>query len=50
VKNLHFGWSPVACFRDGSAASLELEQMGAYLIGMEDLEEFRDLPEQTAFF
>ena len=50
AKNLHFGWSPVACFRDGSPASKELEQMGAYLIGMEDLEEFRDLPEQTAFF
>ena len=50
VKNLRFGWSPVACFRDGSAASKELEQMGAYLISMEDLEEFRDLPEQTAFF
>ena len=50
VKNLRFGWSPVACFRDGSPASKELEQMGAYLIGMEDLEEFRDLPEQAAFF
>lgn len=50
AKNLHFGWSPVACFRDGSTASKELEQMGAYLIGMEDLEEFQDLPEQTAFF
>ena len=50
AKNLHFGWSPVACFRDGSPASKELEQMGAYLIGMEDLEEFRDLPEQAAFF
>lgn len=50
AKNLHFGWSPVACFRDGSAASLELEQLGAYLIGAEDLKEFSDLPEQTAFF
>ena len=50
AKNLHFGWSPVACFRDGSPASKELEQMGAYLIGMEDLKEFRNLPEQTAFF
>ena len=50
AKNLHFGWSPVACFRDGSAASKELEQMGAYLISMEDVEEFTDFPGQTAFF
>ena len=50
AKNLYFGWSPVACFRDGSPASIELEQMGAYLIGMEDLEEFSDFPGQTAFF
>lgn len=50
AKNLHFGWSPVACFRDGSEASKELEQMGAYLIGLEDLEDFGNLPEQTVFF
>ena len=37
AKNLHFGWSPVACYRDGSEASLELEQMGAYLVEQEDL-------------
>ncbi len=40
AKNLHQGWSPVACFRDESPASQELEQMGAYLIGTEDLQEF----------
>lgn len=50
AKNLHFGWSPVACFRDGSDASRELEQMGAYLIGVEDLADFGGLPEQTALF
>ena len=50
AKNLQFGWSPVACFRDGSQASKELEQMGAYLIGMEELEHFANFPEQTAFF
>lgn len=50
AKNLHFGWSPVACFRDGSEASKELEQMGAYLIGLEDLEDFGNLPEQIVFF
>lgn len=50
AKNLHFGWSPVACFRDGSAASRELEQMGAYLIGTEDLEDFSGLSEQITMF
>ena len=45
VKNLRFGWSSVACFRDGSEASAQLEQMGAYLIGMEDLRDFGTLPE-----
>lgn len=50
AKNLHFGWSPVACFRDGSEASKELEQLGAYLIGMEDLQDFGSFPQQTAFF
>lgn len=50
AKNLHFGWSPVACFRDGSEASRELEQMGAYLIGLEDLKDFGNLPEETALF
>ena len=43
VKNLRFGWSPVACFRDGSEASAMLEQMGAYGIGLADLEDFGDL-------
>lgn len=50
AKNLHFGWSPVACFRDGSGASKELEQLGAYLIGLEDLQDFGSFPQQTAFF
>ncbi len=50
AKNLHFGWSPVACFRDGSEASKALEQLGAYLIGTEELEDFGNLPEQTALF
>ena len=50
AKNLRFGWSPVACFRDGSAASVELEQMGAYLVDMENLSDFDVLQEQTALF
>lgn len=45
VKNLRFGWSPVACFRDGSDAIDQLEQMGAYLVGPEDLLDFGTLPE-----
>jgi len=40
AKNLRHGWSPVACYRDASEAMAELEQMGAYLIGPEDLEDF----------
>ena len=50
AQNLRFGWSPVACFRDGSEASKELEQMGAYLIGTDDLENFSDLPEMKRSF
>ena len=50
AKNLRFGWSPVACFRDGSEVSRELEQLGAYLIGMEDLEDFEGLPEEITIF
>ena len=44
AKNLRFGWSSVACFRDGSAAALELEQMGAYLVNIEDLQDFGSIP------
>ena len=40
VRNLRHGWSPVACFRDGSDASQELEQLGAYLVDMGDLGDF----------
>ena len=44
VKNLRFGWSSVACFRDGSEAARELEQMGAYLVNIEDLQDFGSIP------
>ena len=37
VKNLRFGWSRVFCFRDGSDAAAQLEQMGAQLITKSDL-------------
>ena len=50
VKNLRFGWSEVACFRDGSEASRQLEQMGAYLIGTEDLTDFGTLRETELNF
>jgi len=43
AKNLRFGWSSVVCFRDGSMASKQLEQMGAYLIEMEELQDFAGL-------
>ena len=50
VKNLRHGWSTVAFFRDGSPASLELEQMGAYLIGLEELQDFDWIPMQEPGF
>lgn len=46
VKNLRFGWSPAACFHDGSEAAKELEQMGAYLVDCKDLEDMGILAEQ----
>lgn len=42
-KNLRFGWSPVACFDDGSEAMKALEDMGASLIGLDDLKDLRAL-------
>lgn len=36
-NNLRHGWSPVFCFRDGSDACRELEQLGAAIIQPEDL-------------
>lgn len=46
VQNLRSGWTPVFCFRDGSEAASELEQMGASLIGMDALGDFAALSEQ----
>ena len=50
VKNLRFGWSPVACYRDGSEASSQLEQMGAYLVEKADLQDLGTLPETEMTF
>lgn len=49
TANLRHNWSPVLCFRDGSEGSLALEELGAYLIDKEELEEFR-IPEQMTIF
>ena len=50
TKNLRFGWSTVACYRDGSPASLELEQQGAYLIDTPQVEDFLLAPETPLSF
>lgn len=43
VKNLRFGWSPVFCYQDGSAATALLENMGARGIDMGELHDFTKL-------
>lgn len=43
VQNLRHGWSLVVCFRDGSEASLELQNQGAYLMGIDDLSHLTDI-------
>lgn len=45
VQNLRGCWSPVFCFRDGSEASLQLEQLGAQLIDLSDLDDLASLKE-----
>lgn len=50
TANLRHGWSDVFCFRDGSAASTELERMGATLITLEELKTFTSEPNQQSFF
>lgn len=51
VKNLRYGWSSVACFRDGSDAAVELEQMGAFPVLGNDLAALQNLsePDQSFF-
>ena len=44
VKNLRHGWSDVYCYNDGSEAMEQLGQMGAVLVGREDLKDFYSLP------
>ena len=44
VKNLRFGWSPLYVFDDGSESTRLLSDMGATMIGFEDLKDLRNLP------
>lgn len=48
--NLRHGFSPLCCFRDGSEAAQELEQMGATLIGTEELSDLKALCITGSFF
>ncbi len=47
VRNLKENWSPVFCFRDGSDASAQLEQLGAKEIGLEDLKHLAQLQKNS---
>lgn len=47
VRNLKESWSPVFCFRDGSKAAVQLEQMGAISIDLTDLADIKNLQELT---
>lgn len=42
-KNLLSGWSPVFCFRDGSRVSEELQQLGAVLVDIDQLQRISQL-------
>ena len=50
VKNLQNNWSPVFCYADGSAAAGELEQLGATLIGGQQLSDFAALQSNIQSF
>lgn len=50
TQNLRRGWSGVYCFRDGSPASVALEQMGAFLIDTEMLGDIKSLPVRQSLF
>lgn len=50
VRNLQHGFSPLCCFRDESPASVELEQMGARLIGFDELTDLSELTKTGDLF
>jgi hypothetical protein len=43
VKNLRFGYSPVFCFADGSPAQKLLEDMGADIVTLQQMQNFDTL-------
>ena len=43
VQNLRHGWNPVFCFRDGTEASVQLEQLGASLVDLQALADLKAL-------
>lgn len=51
AQNLRKKWSPVFCFKDGSAGTLALEKMGAGLIDCDALQNFRQFsnPQLTLY-
>ena len=50
LKNLRNGWSPVFCFRDGSAAVTELTQRGAVAVDAGQLARLQELRSEPNFF
>lgn len=50
VRNLKEGWSPVFCFRDGSEATFQLEQMGAGLTDGQDLKNLSQMKRNSPNF
>ena len=50
VRNLKENWSPVFCFRDGSEAALQLEQLGAELITPDALTDLNGLQSRAISF
>ena len=50
TANLRYGYTPLCCFRDGSQASQELAQMGARLIGFDELSDLSALSRTGSLF
>ena len=50
TANLRYGYTPLCCFRDGSQASQELAQMGARLIGFDELSNLSALSRTGSLF
>ena len=51
MRNLRCGWSPVCCFRDGSDAARQLQEMGAQPVALEQLGQLEQIYiPQPSFF